>query len=432
MFAVFLLLVLSLLAKDATPLGDRYVLRGLSEGLALVVGSCGIALSGFRGLTWHHAGLALYMTVLLASIPVVENPLYVGLQVLSLVAVVAFSYAYVGEASRNRQLTRQALRTMLIALTGICAASLLLRYWSPELAFEQTFEGPRFRGLFSKPAMMGAAAGMLWGLGLFIRWHWPIRVLALSAAVPCLVLTQSRTFWAAAALATVASSVRYWRWRAVCSAAGVLATVAVLAIGIGIGTQLRLAPLTESKLLRQDSIETFSGRTAMWTQALEQYWLHPWLGYGFTAGGQVLQEGDRKGLSTAFHQGPSHGSLTLHNGYVQALLDSGAIGGALYLAVIVSALAAFLWYDRYKEYGGEFYCLLFLAVANLGETVIFGAGVLHGVWYWYLTVLALSLPRLAPQSSTVPVSAVKPAGQFPVDRATSSRFSLVAIGRHSS
>jgi O-antigen ligase len=285
---------------------------------------------------------------------------------------------------------------MLIALTVVCLVSLLLRVWHPALAFEQTFEGPRFRGLFSKPAMMGAASGLLFGLCLFVPWHWSIRGIGIAASLPCLFLTGSRTFWVAATVSMGAAGIRYVRWRRTFVPMVAVLIVAVLGLGIVIGTQMTQAQ--GAKIFRQDSIENLSGRTAMWAQALQRYWEHPWLGYGFTAGGVVLDETGWRGAGGVSSNSPSQGAITLHNGYVQALLDSGGIGAALYVAVILSALLCFLWYDGAKQYAAEFYCLLFLAIANLGETVIFGAAVLHGVWFWYVTVLALTLPSLASQA----------------------------------
>lgn len=392
MLPVFILLILALLVKDTTPLGDRYVLRAVSEGMALLIGGGWLVLSGVRGITWRHAPLGLYIGVLLMAVPHTENPFYVGLQVLSLVGIVIFSFAFISQATQDQRLTVYAVRTMLIALTVVCLASLMVRYWNPGYAYEQTFEGPRFRGLFSKPAMMGAASGLLLGLSLFVTWNGAVRIIAFCASLPCLFLTGSRTFWAAALGGLGFAALRYVRWHWAFLPIGALLLIVVVSV-VAVA-DIRLTSQQE-KLFRQDSIQTFSGRTAMWTQALQQYWIHPWLGYGFTAGGMVLDEDNRKGTVVASSQSASQGSITLHNGYVQALLDSGAVGAALYVGVIVSALMCFLLYDRGKQYPAEFYCLLFLAIANFGETVIFGVGVLHGVWFWYVTVLALTFPSIA-------------------------------------
>jgi len=396
MLVAFVLLIVALLAKDATPLGDRFVLRALSEGTALAVGGGWLALSGGRIFNRWHLVLGLYFAALVFAIPQAMSPLFVSLQILALAAILLFALAFLDAAKLDPRQPLFVARTMLIALTVVCLVSLLLRVWLPALTFEQTFEGPRFRGLFSKPAMMGAASGLLLGLCLFVPWHWSIRVIGIAASLPCLFLTGSRTFWVAAAVSLGAAGIRYVRWRRTFVPMAATLIVTVLCLGIVIGTQM--TPAQGAKIFRQDSIENLSGRTAMWAQALQRYWEHPWLGYGFTAGGVVLDESGWRGAGGVSSNSPSQGAITLHNGYVQALLDSGGIGAALYVAVIFSALLCFLRYDGEKQYAAEFYCLLFLAIANLGETVIFGAAVLHGVWFWYVTVLALTLPSLAPQA----------------------------------
>ena len=220
-----------------------------------------------------------------------------------------------------------------------------------------------------------------------------MRIIAILASLPCLALTGSRTFWIAGLAALCAASLRYVRWNLIHVSVGAL--ILVIAVCVGIAADVRVTAQQQAMLFRQGSIDTFSGRTSIWTQALQQYWEAPWVGHGFTAGGLTLDR-ESHGLSAVASslQAPLQGSVTLHNGYVQALLDSGGIGALLYAALIMIALVCYVRHDRERRYAAEFYCLLFLAIANLGETVIFGAAVLHGVWFWYVTVLALTLPSL--------------------------------------
>jgi len=393
MLPVFILLILALLIKDATPLGDRFILRALSEGTALLVGGGWLLLSGFRDFTWRHATLVVYLGVLVMAIPLAENPMYVGLQVLALVGVVTFSVAFFSHAARDRRLTDYAVRTMFVALTVVCLSSFVLRFWYPNLTYEQTFEGPRFRGFFSKPAMMGAASGLLLGLSLFVPWNWGMKGAGIVASLPCLFLTGSRTFWVAASASMVIASFRYVSWRKWLTVSVAVLMVAVVCVGLVVGSQVTSEQ--RAKIFRQDSIESLSGRTSLWAEGLQRFWEHPWLGNGFTAGGTVFTERSWRGMGGELSKSQTERAATLHSGYVQALLDSGGIGAALYMAVIISALLCFLRYDGGKQYAAEFYCLLFLAIANLSETIISGAAVLHQVWFWYVTVLAFSLPSLA-------------------------------------
>jgi O-antigen ligase len=426
MLLIFCLLIVALLAKDATPLGDRYVLRALSEGTACLAGIGWLATSGGRGVTWRHSAIFLYIGALGLGLLLTATPLYVALQILAVVAIVLFSLAFLDVSVEEPHLRLYATRTMLIALTMVCSTSLAVKLWDPAYVYEQTFEGPRFRGLFSKPAMMGAASGILLGLSLFVPWRWGIRAVAFAAGLPCLLLTGSRTFWAASLLAVSAASFRHALRRGRYTWILVLMTVLIVCVG---AVGLRAMSQKEAKFLRQDSLDTLSGRTAIWAQALERYKEHPWLGYGFTTGGQVLNEEGKRRTAVASRQSQTQGSITLHNGYVQALLDSGIVGGVLYAGVIAFALACFMRYDKVVEFGAEFYSLLFLAVSNFGETVIFGAGVLHGVWFWYVTVLASTLPSIASgasQGRAATIQAVSGETARAPALPSRRRFSLVA------
>jgi len=84
---------------------------------------------------------------------------------------------------------------------------------------------------------------------------------------------------------------------------------------------------------------------------------------------------------------------TLHNGFLQSLLDSGFLGASLYLTIIWFVIWVLLKQDTARQYGAELYVLIFMTLSNFGETVIFSAAMYPGVLYWYVAVFALSLKR---------------------------------------
>ena len=49
--------------------------------------------------------------------------------------------------------------------------------------------------------------------------------------------------------------------------------------------------------------------------------------------------------------------------------------------------------DRQRKYGAEMFSLVFLAVSNMGESVIFTAATFPSIFFWYTAILALSLRR---------------------------------------
>ena len=80
-------------------------------------------------------------------------------------------------------------------------------------------------------------------------------------------------------------------------------------------------------------------------------------------------------------------------------MDSGTLGACLYLGVIGSALWRVFRYDYDRQYGAEMYCLVFFTLSNVTDTIIFGAAVSYEVFYWYVSVAALSLVRLGKGNS---------------------------------
>ena len=158
MHYVFAILIIALLVRETVPLGDIYVLRGITEGLALAIGSWWI-LSHSHSITYRkYTLLGLYALSLMPTIILSLEPLHVALQILSLLAIVIFFVAYV-ESNLGTSPTQQTtILIILCALTLVCTGSLMLFQISPSLAYDQTLEyygwnsTPRFKGLFGKPA----------------------------------------------------------------------------------------------------------------------------------------------------------------------------------------------------------------------------------------------------------------------------------------
>lgn len=411
---VFGLLAIALIVKDTAPLGDSYILRGMSEGIALMVGFGWLLTRHRPGLFRKYILIFAYLVVLLLTITVAERPVYVAFQVISLIAVVLFFVAYVESHRDNIEKHAAALRMVVLILILICVGSLALFYYRPQLAYDSTVVGNRFKGLFGKPAMMGAISGLLLGLVVFLKQGATLRSLGGFAALFCLYLTGSRTFWAAAVLGIFFTAALYfkhkWAWVAITVAFVVLSPVVMMAVDVEISQKDR------SRVLRSDSLEHLSGRTVIWKAAFKKFWDSPSLGYGFTSGSDALKGRNSSGRieGTPRYAGlMSNTSFTLHNGYLQALLDSGLLGGFFYMAIIGSALWNLFIYDVEKKHGAEMYSLVFLAVSNFGETVIFSAAVFHAVFYWYLVIFALHLrkengckrPAYAPSERPIPVIA---------------------------
>ena len=404
---VFITLLAALLVKDILPLGDRYVLRGVSEGIALAVGAGWLITHQFHRFAKRYVLILSYLATLVLTAFVSQRPIFVILQVMSLASVTLFFIAYVESSALDRDIFRWNLLTVGCAFLLVCMGSLVLLAVRPQLAFEVTPEGNRFRGLFNEPAMMGAVSGLLVGLAAFGRLSWLIRISGALAAIPCLYLTGSRTSWGAAAAGLLITGIIYIRqkraWMIALAFVGVIGSLGLVIVDV------HLASETQSKVIRSGSIGTLSGRTVLWELALKKYQDSPFLGYGFTTGSDALASDMGDTLSTAFGVADrsQQKAFSLHSGYIQSFLDSGAIGASLYLSILGLALWRLLWYDQERRHGAEMYCLLFFSISNLTDTIIFGAAVFYEVFYWYLSVVALSVIGFAYEASAESLSHVR-------------------------
>lgn len=400
---ILVILVVFLIAKDTLPLGDRFVLRGIAQGLCLGYGLLWLLRYADPSRLLRYAPILAYACVLLLTAFVSSDPVRVVLQVGSLLSVFLFAIAAVESNLGAGDASGLMRTTTVLSYTVVCAGSILVIWLAPGIAYvtEGIAGGTRFSGLFSQPGMIGAASGLLLGLAFFGRlegggWTVPVRLLAVALALVCLALAGARTFWVAAGLALLLTYVFYGRRRLLGTAAATY--VVVIALLAALATGLKVSERQVDRVLRTDSIATLTGRSALWQISAEQFSRRPVLGYGYTLGGTSLYlyegrldrgEGDYlNNLRASAVQTPS-----LHNGYIQAFLDSGALGGVIYVLLIGYGILRILRHDRDRRYGAELYVLLFMAVGNLGESLIYSASVFHSILFWYTLILALGLER---------------------------------------
>jgi O-antigen ligase len=394
--AILIVLVVALVAKDTSYLGDPYLLRGFAQGLCLLAGGAWVARHFTPALLARYWPLWGYLAALAVSTPGTADPLYVGLQVLSLAAVVLFFVAYF--ETRRRQRAADPARTLLdatlLCYTVVVILSLVVSVLAPRIAYETLYGGEvRFRGLFSKSAMIGSAAGLVVGIAWLRLTAWRHKAVPLVAGFACLALTQSRTFWIAALVAGVLTSWVYRcgsrKWALAGLAAGVLAVLASAAFDLsyeapGVG-----------KIVRADSIANLTGRLTLWETGMRAFEKRPLLGFGFTAGSQgvdALDSGPVTGYRTP-SASRDIGRTTLHSGFLQSLLDSGITGTLFYAAAMWVALLRLLGRDAGHRHAAEFYALVYLLVANATQNVIYSASVYDSIFFWALAVFALGMPR---------------------------------------
>ncbi len=382
--------VVGLLVKDLAFIGDRYIIRTTVEAACMLVGMYWLVTNPSLSAIRRQIAPIAYLFVLLLSAFVSLDPPSVLLQVVALASVVLFSIAYFSTLDAKTAVTT-ILVPMLWVYALVLAGCLAYGKLVPTVAF--TYEWgdpvPRFRGVFGEPAQLGIVGGLTIGLSILVRTWWIVRIPAFFAGGLCVYLTFSRTFWIAVPAALAATA---WIYKPKLRVAMAAAGAVVLMMG---ALFMDAIVKEESRTLRAESLTNMSGRTEIWSVALEKFQERPILGYGFTVGADAM-------MSSAVIQGlkKQSGSTgqfvntpTLHNGYVQVMLDSGVLGFVLYCAIVFGAVIQLWRNDRRKRYAAVMYVLVFSMVGNIGETYIFGAAQSHQVVYWMLAIFALGLER---------------------------------------
>jgi O-antigen ligase len=151
-------------------------------------------------------------------------------------------------------------------------------------------------------------------------WSW-LNALYLPLATVCILLTGTRggllTLGVAAIFPLLLLSLLQWRWK-LAFAVVVVSSIAAAWSFAGTPVWRRLSTIPEQFRARD-----LNGRVDVWTTGLALFEGHPWRGIG--GGTFAATTGSRQTLS-----------ISGHNSFVEVLVESGGIGLALFLFIIIS------------------------------------------------------------------------------------------------
>lgn len=348
--------------------------------------------------------LFIYLLILLISSSLADSYVYSLFQVVSLISVIVFGIAVFSRENRREECFEALLNASFYSYLLVLIAGLLLAKLMPSLAYSIEYSGDRrFTGIFYEPATMGGVAAISLGLGLFMRKHYTLRILMVVLSVASMGLTLSRTYWIAAFIGTGVVMWFYLPRINKLMISGLVLAVCLLSFA-GSFADLSFMSGQVKNIVRLDSVSKMSGRTEMWKRALESAELRPYLGYGFSVGAEYLNAGhlgsDYSGMKSLRR---TIRGATLHSGYVQAILDCGALGFLFYSSSLLTTLWFAVRSDRSKMKPILIYILLFFALSNCAETMIYTAADFTGVFFWLASAFALTAPgaKFQEQGDTV-------------------------------
>ncbi len=302
------------------------------------------------------------------------------------------------------RLTVDRLLPHLRLITGtIIWASLLLVVLAPSRAFyagqERSFVGAvrQLAGITLHPNYLGMVAALAVVLAFAsVRRSWATRCYCV-AAVLTLLLTQSRTSYAAAALGLSVLAYTAARRRR-----GILAATALIGwlASVLVASALILSPDWQTALinaLTTTDLTTLNGRTRIWAAALGVFDQHPQFGYGWSV--FSVEHRARLGLLASAGQA--------HNQFLHTLAERGAVGG-IALAIYVITLWRSAWSSA--EFAPVTRAVVVLMLPSLlTETPLQMSFVSNTAVLVHLSVLSLVLGGLPSRDSSLVTAGDEPA-----------------------
>jgi O-antigen ligase len=391
MYAILIFVLLALLFK--TPLrlpGDFYTVL-LVEGMAGLYAVYFIVRHGGEVKLTRYWLFLAYLGVLWLSALSSANAAWVSAQAMALTSVVIFFIVFVEGYPDVQAVQRRVFVVFAaaIALTGV-ASVIYLKVFGIA-AMDTSVQPWRYKGLFPSSADIGAASGLLVVISAFSNWPLLLRLSGGAIGFLNLWLSGSRNALAAAVAAMVVTPLVCGKKRWLILLGGSFASLASLYLVLAADLPL---PPAVARTLRFESLETMSGRTDLWSLGFQQFLEKPWLGYGFTRGADAYAPFRARILEQVGNTSPVLGRHpVVDGGYIQSLLDAGIIGSVFYVAIILAAIYNAARIGAKPDAPPILACILFLAVANFAETIIFSAIKIQSVFFWYLALVSARLSR---------------------------------------
>ncbi|WP_165449432.1 O-antigen ligase family protein [Krasilnikovia cinnamomea] len=243
----------------------------------------------------------------------------------------------------------------------------------------------RYQGLAGNPNMLAVLGVPTIPIGwhLWLHYRKVSYLLGLVPAIFSVLMSQSRTAMLAIAGGALLALLR--RGPRVAFSATAAGTVLIgLGYASGVVGLVLSSQLLNSIADRFESREgggVLNGRTAAWAETAGLIQQRPVTGWGYSAGPRLFEQLRASG-DLAF------GRDVVHNSYLQWLLETGAIGIAAILALVVACLIAAWKCSAQGRTSGLAWCLIAGLVMQFTESAMLGTGQAYPVVFWVAAAAA--------------------------------------------
>jgi O-antigen ligase len=352
--------------------------------LAILLGSTALVLRNLRrclALLRPAWPFLLMLSVLLASVTWSQSPMHSLRRCVSMTGLLLFllsTYADFGP--------RRSMRIILLTILGIAALSLAEAVLRPSVGYDVGEYANAIRGVFQQKNALGMAmlAGAL-ALSFIVLERGFVRLRDLGillGLVAMLVLCRSTTsllltLFTASCTGVILGLHKGRAWMAT--------TLLGLGVGASVGLLFFAAVGVEGlfDIIGKDS--SLTGRVYIWAAVREVISTHPLLGHGYFAFWIIGSRGMQRVWDLVEWEPP-----TAHSGYLEVLLQLGALGaalGAVMLAVTLFRAIRGLFGGNARRASWILMFLVILSILSYSESALFNPD-LQTV-FWMLGTMAL-------------------------------------------
>lgn len=338
----------------------------------------------------------LYLVLTLISSIISFYPFYSFIQSVMLCAVVTFTLGCGNYLVNNYSSKIFYIPIFLESLVIVMSVFSFLVFGS-----SVTIEGgvTRLHGFVGESATLSMICALNICLVFFVIKNKAIKWMLIIVSFYCLLLTGSR----GALIALIATAVcgyclYYGSWKkSLLILAGIGMVISFFYVGF----------LTfRGQYIRNESLLNLSGRTTMWSVAIPAAIKKP-LGFGYCLGGLAMADPRAQSVNMSVDKTqtlstlltpPKNATATLHNGYVQALGDSGLLGFIVYLSVYIQGVYFIVKTQSDKKIV-LFSCIFILfSIGNFVESIFFSPRTSIALTMWLAwSVLLFSFVKLKRQ-----------------------------------
>lgn len=377
----------NLRAADSNPTNQIFWLLLFLSGLTLSFHRLGsIAHAASRPVTLF---IFLFLLLALASIAWSDVP-DIALRRLGLQIIVVLCAVFGTYLAEDRQ---AVARGTALLLAAVALLNLPIVFLQPPGRLGGAL------GIYTDKNILGLVMGLAVAFSVYALWatrhptRWLIHAAGLIAASTALLKSDAVTSIALMPICMVLATAVLWLSRMLRLSTGSVLLIALLWLACLLTVYAAFGGRADSLLTLAFGDPTFSGRTEIWHFVVQMIAQRPLQGVGYASFWGIGQD------SMVIESAPGFivGLLQAHNGYLDILLQGGAIGLVLLFAVIVTALRLI---DRRDAIGSEklrwllLTLILFCVLHNAMESSWFRA--FSPVWYIFLMAIGLALPRRPP------------------------------------